>query len=100
MAEIRHPHTHEGLDDPFLPALSRLHYVLMGVKRSQGVEGASSRERLFITPPLLLHRIKAVWDHRADDPDYTMLWAARCLAFCHMTLGSTLLHIFPGEIWL
>jgi len=42
--------------------------VLRGVKRSQGAEGASSRNRLPITPPLL-HRIEAVWDHRADDPD-------------------------------
>ena len=46
MAGIRHLHIQEGLEDPFLPALSRLHYVLRGVKRSQGVEGASSRERL------------------------------------------------------
>ncbi len=80
MAGIRHLHIEEGLDDPFLPTLSRLHYVLRGVKRSQGEGGDSSRERLPITPPLL-RQIKAVWECRAGDPDYIMLWAACCLAF-------------------
>ncbi len=61
MAGIRHLHIEKGLVDPFLPALSRLHYVLRGVKRSQGKEGFSSRERLPITPPLL-HQIKGVWE--------------------------------------
>ncbi len=60
MAGIRHLLIEEGLVDPFLPALSRLHYVLRSVKRSQGEEGFSSRERLPITPPLL-HQIKGVW---------------------------------------
>ncbi len=34
MAGIRHLHIEEGLEDPFLPCLPRLHYVLRGVKRS------------------------------------------------------------------
>ncbi len=80
MAGIRHLHIEEGLVDPFLPALSRLHYVLRGVIRSQGKEGFSSRERLPITPPLL-HQIKGVWERQASDPDVVMLWAACCLAF-------------------
>ena len=80
MAGIRHLHIEEGLGDPFLPALPRLHYVLRGIKRSQGEEGTTSRERLPITPTLL-HQIKAVWDHQASDPDYKMLWSACCLAF-------------------
>ncbi len=72
--------TSEGLEDPFLPSLPRLHYVLRGVNRSQGEEGGDSRERLPITPPLL-HRIKAIWECQASDPDTVMLWAACCLAF-------------------
>ncbi len=78
MAGIRHLHIEEGLEDPFLPALPRLHYVLRGVKRSQGEEGGGSRERLPITP-LLLHRIKAAWGCQASDLDIVMLWAACCV---------------------
>ena len=77
MAGIRHFHVEEGLGDPFLPTLPRLHYVLRGVKRSEGEEGATGRELLPITPPLL-RRIKAFWD---SDLDIAMLWAACCLAF-------------------
>ena len=50
---------------------TNLHYVLRGVKRSEG----DDRERLPITPPLL-RRIKAVWD---SDLDIAILWAACCL---------------------
>ena len=56
MAGIRHLHIAEGLGDPFLPPLAKLHYVLRGVKRSQGEAG--KRERLPITPPIL-RKIKA-----------------------------------------
>ena len=80
MAGVRHLHIEEELSDLFLPSLSRLHYVMRGVKRSQGEAGISGRERLPITPPLL-RRIKAVWNLRASDPDHVMLWAACCLAF-------------------
>lgn len=80
MAGVRHLHIQEGLGDPFLPALPRLHYVLRGVKRSQGGDNPSGRERLPITPHLL-RRIKAVWDVQASNPDFMMLWAACCIAF-------------------
>ena len=40
MAGTRHFHVEEGLGDPFLPTLSRLHYVLRGVKWSEGEKGA------------------------------------------------------------
>ncbi len=80
MAGVRHLHIEEGLGDPFLPSLPRLHYVLRGVKRSQGGDGASGRERLPITPHLL-RQIKVAWNSRAADPDCIMLWAACCLAF-------------------
>ena len=70
----------EGLGDPFMPVLARLHYVLRGVKRAQGEAGAGRRERLPITPPIL-RKIRGVWGRAPDDPDYIMLWAACCLAF-------------------
>ena len=71
-------HIAEGLGDPFLPPLAKLHYVLRGVKWSQGEAG--KRERLPITPSIL-RKIKAVWDISTGDPDLIMMWAACCLAF-------------------
>ena len=53
MVGIGHLHVEEGLGDPFLPTLPWLHYMLRGVKWSQGEEGATGRERLPITPPRL-----------------------------------------------
>ena len=78
MAGIQHLHIAEGLGDHFLPPLAKLHYVLRGVKRSQGEAG--KRERLPIIPPIL-RKIKGVWDNSTDDPDLIMMWAACCLAF-------------------
>ena len=78
MAGIRHLHIEYGLGDPFLPSWSKLHYVLRGVKRSQGE--VDKRERLPITPPLL-RKIKSVWDGQVQDYDIVMLWAACCLAY-------------------
>ncbi len=78
MAGVRHLHIGEGLGDPFLPSWSKLHYVLRGVKRSQG--DRDKRVRLPITPPLL-RKMKIIWDDQAEDSDIVMLWAACCLAF-------------------
>ena len=80
MAGVCHLHIQEGLGYPFLPVLPRLHYVLRGVKRSQGGNCASGRLRLPITPHLL-RQIKTAWEDRAMDPDIVMLWAACYLAF-------------------
>ena len=63
-----------------IPTLPRLHYMLRGVKRSEVEEGATGRECLPITPPLL-RRIKAVWDSQANDLDIAILWVACCLEF-------------------
>ena len=51
MAGIRHIHIGEGLGDPFLSSWCKLHYVLRGVKRSQGEaeEGAPSNHTSIVT---------------------------------------------------
>ena len=54
--------------------------MLRGVKRSEVEEGATGRERLPITPPLL-RRIKAVWDSQVNDLDIAILWVACCVEF-------------------
>ncbi len=80
MAGVRHLHISEGYGDPFSAGLHRLHYVLRGVKRAEGMAGVSKRERRPITPDLL-RKIKGVWNPRAHEADVVMLWAACCLAF-------------------
>ena len=80
MAGVQLLHIEEGLGDPFMPVLARLHYVLRWVKRAQGDAGAVRRERLPITPPIL-RKIRGVWGMAPDNPDHIMLWAAYCLAF-------------------
>ena len=56
LSAVRHLQIGAGLPDPFGVSVSmpRLEYVLKGVKRAQAEDGAVSRERLPITPQLLL----------------------------------------------
>ena len=80
LAAVRFLHISEGAQDPFLPSLHRLRYILQGIKRTEAEKGVERRERLPITP-CILRQIKAVWDLSASDPDVVMLWAACCLGF-------------------
>ena len=41
MAGVRHLHISEGYGDPFSPSLHRLHSVLRGVKRAEGMAGVT-----------------------------------------------------------
>ena len=77
LSAIRFLHISEGLSDPFRAPLSRLHYVLRGVRRIESEKNTPCRECLPISPQLLL-RIKSVWP---GDKDHIMLWAACCLDF-------------------
>ena len=56
-----------GLDDPFAAHWPRLEYVLKGIKRDQAEKGTKSVPRLPVTP-LILRKLKAVWDCSALDP--------------------------------
>ena len=88
MAGVHHHHISEGQGDPFSAGLHRLHYVLRGVKRAEGMAGVTKRERRPITPDLL-RKIKGVWDPQAHKADVVMLWAACCLAyFGFMRIGE------------
>ena len=77
MGGIRHLHIGESFGDPLLP---KLHYVLRGVKWSQGAASLEKRECLPITPPIL-RKIRSVWDDRAGEHNVVLLWEACCLAF-------------------
>ena len=77
-----------GVWGPLSPGLHRLHYVLHGVKRAEGMAGVTKREWRPVNTDLL-RKIKGVWDPRADEADVVMLWAARCLAyFGFMLIGE------------
>ena len=80
LSGVRHLHIEEGLPDPFIQPLHRLHYTLRGVRRLEGEKGVVGRERLPISPNIL-RRIKKVWDQGTPGQDEVMLWAACCLAF-------------------
>ncbi len=88
MAGVCHLHISEGHGDPFSAGLHRLHYVLRGVKRAEGMAGVTKRERRPVTPDLL-RKIKSVWNSRAHEADVVMLGAACCLAyFGFMRIGE------------
>ena len=88
MAGVRHLHISEGYGDPFTHDLHRLHYVLRGIKRAEGIAGVAKRERRPISPDLL-RKIKSVWDPKAKEANVVMLWAACCLAyFGFMRIGE------------
>ena len=68
-----------GLWNPAIHAMSRLQYVLKGVKKATP---ESSGRRISITPTIL-RAIKAVWqkDPSPPSPNARILWAASCLCF-------------------
>lgn len=79
LSAIRHLHIMEGKNDPFVPGHPRLHYILQGVKRTEGESGVERRQRLPISPDIL-RKVKAVWEAEPQ-PGTIMLWAACCLGF-------------------
>ena len=80
LAAVRHHQIACGLGDPDVPAMSRLEYILQGVKREKS--GQHGVQRQPITPSLLL-RMFSVWSHLkpTELAKAKMLWAAACLAF-------------------
>ena len=81
LSAIRHLQISAAQPDPFGgKPMSRLEYVLRGIKKNESEKGVGSRERLPITPSLLL-RMKAKWEPSGGQGDAKMLWAACCLCF-------------------
>ena len=60
--------------------MPKLEYVLKGVRRAEAEQGKESRQRLPITPDILM-ALKAVWAPRGGEADTKMLWAAVCVGF-------------------
>ena len=80
LAGVRFLHIAESQPDPFASVLHRLEYTLRGIKRCEAAKCQGKRERLPMSP-LLLRKMKAVWDSSPGGHDTVMLWAACCLAF-------------------
>jgi len=68
------------LPDPKIGEMSRLEQVIKGSKCEYAKHNPGSRERLPISPDLLL-KMRKVWEKQAKDHDNIMLWAAACLCF-------------------
>ena len=80
LSAIRHLQVSMNLSDPKIGEMPRLEQVLKGAKREFAKKNPDKRERLPITPELLL-RLKQVW---AKDPkkfENVMLWAACCVCY-------------------
>ena len=83
---IHHLQISEGLGDPFHGiSMSKLEYMLKGVKKQQAEKGSGQSERLPTTNHLL-RQIKQLWEKEGDSWDVKMLWAACCL--CYMRAGE------------
>ena len=80
LSGLRYFHISVGLGDPYKAHMSKLYYVLKGVKRVQAMSGSGTRERLPITPNIL-RKTKRVWSVSVHDPDTKLLRAACCLIF-------------------
>ena len=81
LSAVRHLQISANMPDPFGgQPMSRLEYVLRGIKKQEAEKGEGPRERLPITPALL-RRLHAVWEPDAELRDTKMVWAACCLCF-------------------
>lgn len=70
-----------GFLDPFAKiSWLKLDYVMTGIKKDQAKKGVQSRPCIPITP-VIMRKLKAVWEKSADSRDTKLLWAACCLCF-------------------
>lgn len=80
LSAVQHLHISAAILDLFTTAMpmSRLEYVMRGIKKDQAAKGQEQRERLPITPAIL-HKIRVPWEPDGRQPDMKMLWAACCV---------------------
>ena len=77
LAAIRYTQIALGLGNPHMEDMSKLEYVIRGVKR---LTGSPTRTRLPITLPLLA-QLRGSWHANQSKRDASMLWAAAAMCF-------------------
>ena len=81
LSAVRNLQIASGHPDPFVgAAMPQLDQVMKGIKRVQAEKGGNQRERLPISPSILLG-LKKVWSASMSEHDTKMVWAACCLCF-------------------
>ena len=80
LSAVRHLQVSMGLPDPKMGDMARLEQVVKGAKREYGKKNPGKKERLPITPDILL-QMKEVWNSHPKAFDNIMLWAACCLCY-------------------
>ena len=80
LSAIRHLQVSMNLSDPKIGEMARLEQVVKGAKREYAKKNPDKRERLPITPELLM-QMKQVWSREPKKFDNIMLWAACCVCY-------------------
>lgn len=81
LSAVRHLQISHGLADPFAgQAWPQLDQVMRGIKRVEAEKGITKRERLPISPSILM-QLKWVWSSSGHTHDTKMIWAACTLCF-------------------
>ena len=78
LSAIRHLQIDCGGGDPRVESMPLLVLALRGTRREQA--GLEKRTRLPITP-VILERLRRVWNQDPSNPDHVMLWAVCCVGF-------------------
>lgn len=69
-----------GLLDPKIADMAKLEQFIRGIKREYAKKSPGRKERLPITPDILLE-MKRVWNKDPKNFDNVMLWVACCLCY-------------------
>ena len=80
LSAVRHLQVSMNFPDPKIGDMAHLEQVVKGAKREHAKKNPDKRERLPITPELLM-RMKKVWSREPKNFDNIMLWAACCLCY-------------------
>ena len=80
LSAVRHLHLAMHLPDPKIGEMGRLEQVIKGSKCEYAKLKPGTRERLPITPELLL-KMRKIWEKQSKSFDNIMLWVASCLCF-------------------
>ena len=78
LSAVRHLQVTCGGGDPRVESMPLLELTLRGAKKEQA--GMAKRTRLPITP-IILERMRQVWNADPSNWDHVMLWAASCVGF-------------------